>query len=596
MTNLEPARATKTWISSFALLFAAALFLLSRIVYLDQDTPPWSFVFYQPQDEPYYTISAFNLLNYGTWTHKVFDFLPPDEAPFTAFQSLLTYFGLLTLGNNFFGLRISAVACGFFVFFGMLWCLHKAPTNDPAWRRLIVGLTAAYMLGDFFFLQSNRINDPTTLMMAGIVACMMAVMAIDARMPRSLLGSLLLGLLAGFVATFVYLYMGYVAVALGAAVLFGRCHNDSRRIFLHALAFAGGVIFSVLMFAAFANIYFQMGPIELIARVVAGGGVRANFVRSNIFEFIGRHAGVAVLQNVTHNLFLYNPALLFIFLAAIPIFVLRLVRERRTIDFFVAACLVLRLLLSALIPFDYYEKKLIQVFPLVIYVVAIAAVAARPPYWNSLVAKVGWLGSYIAFLIALAILVYQLTQTRDPDQPVHADLISHTEMWIALPLLALVFLLSGRLKKIAACILVGIALLPGVRLDSKYLFAAPTFQYRDSLIRAAPKLNGKILAGGVSYSMRLYNTSIPTMNFYAYYYYGYDKFAAYNRYLFDQKLADGAILFVPFHAAAILKPTYDYVNSGGLILDEAFDIKDVEEKYKFAIYLVPRAATSEPAK
>lgn len=83
MTNLEPARATKAWISSFALLFAAALFLLSRIVYLDQDTPPWSFVFYSPSDEPYYTIPSLNLLNYGTWTHKEFDFLPPDETPFT---------------------------------------------------------------------------------------------------------------------------------------------------------------------------------------------------------------------------------------------------------------------------------------------------------------------------------------------------------------------------------------------------------------------------------------------------------------------------------------------------------------------------------
>ena len=66
--------------------------------------------------------------------------------------------------------------------------------------------------------------------------------------------------------------------------------------------------------------------------------------------------------------------------------------------------------------------------------------------------------------------------------------------------------------------------------------------------------------------MRLYNTSIPTMNFYAYYYYGYDKFAAYSQYLYEHNLADGTILFVPFHVAPILKPTYDFVNSGGLIL------------------------------
>jgi hypothetical protein len=595
MTNIESPR-TKSWISSFALLFAAALFLFSRIVYLDQDTPAWTFVFYQNQDEPYYTISAFNLLRYGTWTHKVFDFLPPDEGPLAAVQSLLTYFGLLAFGNNFFGLRMPAVACGFFVFIGTLWCLHQAPTDHPAWKKLIVGLAAAYMFGDFFFLLSNRINDPTTLMMAAIVACMMAVAAIDARMPRSLLGSLFLGLLAGFVTTFAYVYLAYVAAALGITVLLGCWRNDPGRIFLHALAFASGGIASALIFAAFTLLCFQMDPVELIARLFAGGGIRGDFIRSNIFQFIGLHAKDAILQNITHNLFLYNPALLFIFLAALPIFALRIVKERRSIDFFVAACLVLRLLLSALIPFDYYEKKLIQVFPLVIYVIAIAAISAKPLYRNSLVAKVGWLGAYIAFLIPLAIFVDRLTQTREPVVHFHSDLIAHTEIWIALPLLALVLILSGSLKKIATCILVGVVLLPGVRLDSRYLFAAPTFQYRDSLIRAAPKLNGKILAGGLAYTMRLYNTSIPTMNFYAYYYYGYDKFAAYSRYLYDNKLADGTILYVPFHAAAILKPTYDYVNSGGLILDEAFDIKDVEEKYKLAIYLVPRAATSQPGK
>lgn len=594
MTNPEPARATKAWISNVALLSAAALFLLSRIVYLDQDAPAWYFTFYAPTDEPYYTIPAFNLLRYGTWTHKVFDFLPLDEGPLTAVQSLLTYVGLLLFGNNFFGLRMSAVACGFFIFIGTLWCLHKTPGLDPAWKKLVAGLAAAYMLGDFFFLQSNRINDPTTFMMAGIVACMMAVMAIDARMPRSLLGSFLLGLLAGFAATFVYVYLIYVAAALGAAALFGCWRNDRGRIFLHALAFAAGGIISVLIFAAFVLVCFQMDPIELVSRLLATGGIRGDFIRSNMFGFIGQHAVDAVLQNVTHNLFVYNPALLFIFLAALPVFVLRLVREPHTIDFFVAACLVFRLLLSALIPFDYYEKKLIQVFPLVIYVIAISAVAAKPLYRNSFAARAGWLAAYIAFLILLAILVDRLTQTRDPAAHVHPELIAHIEMWIALPLVALVLILSGSLKKTAACVLVAVVLLPGVRLDRKYVFAAPTFQYRDSLIRAAPRLNGKILAGGVAYAMRLYNTSIPTMNFYAYYYYGYDKFAAYSRYLYDHKLADGTILFVPFHEATILKPIYDYVNAGGLVLDEAFDIRDVEEKYRFAIYLVPRAG--QPAK
>jgi hypothetical protein len=49
---------------------------------------------------------------------------------------------------------------------------------------------------------------------------------------------------------------------------------------------------------------------------------------------------------------------------------------------------------------------------------------------------------------------------------------------------------------------------------------------------------------------------------------------------------------VPFHSAEILKGTYDFVNSGGLIFDESFDIKDVEQKYNYAIYLVPSGPMS----
>jgi hypothetical protein len=574
-------------------LLAVTTFLISRILYLDRDLPSWTFTFYAPTDEPYYTIPAFNLFHYGAWIHKVFDFLPPDESPFLAAQNLLTYFGLLAFGNNFFGLRAAAVLCGLFVFSGTLWCLRRTPSDDQLWKHLVVASAAVYMIVDFFFLQSNRVNDPTIFMMAGTVVCMLLVVDSDARMQKTLLSSGVLGFAAGIIVTFVYVYMVYVAAALCATLLICRSRDGSRRVLVHMLAFSAGAVFAAALFAIFLQVCFQTNLVEAIKQLVGVGGVRAKFLTSNIFNFVAGNFREAFRETFRHNLFLYNPALLMVYLAALPVFVLKLISEKRAIDVFVATCLVFRLLLSALIPYDYYEKKLIQVFPLVVYVIATAAISAEAVFRKLLVGRRFWLVIYAVFIAFLGFVLPDFLLARDPDVHVRPGLVATAEHWIVLVILPFLFFCSRGPRMLVTLILVFVLLIPSVKLDRKFVYDAPTFQYRDSLIRVAPKLDGKILVGGVSYVMRLYNTSIPTMNFYMYYYYGYDKFATLSKYLFDQKLADGTVLFVPFHSAAILKPTYDYVNCGGLILDEVLDINDVEEKYKFGIFVVSNVRSDE---
>lgn len=571
--------------SAWLTLLAVAVFLFSRFLFLDQDLPVWALAFYQPNDELYYTISAFNLFHYGTWTHKVLDFLPPDEGPLLALQNLLTYFGLLLFGNNFFGLRSASVFCGVVVFAGTLWSVRRIPADDPFWKNFVVASAAIYMIVDYFFLQSSRVNDPTTFMMAATVGCMLLVSRVGNA--GGLRSSLLLGFAAGVVVTFVYIYMVYVAAALGLTVLVCRFRQGWRRVLLHVLVFSGGTALAVGLFAVFSSVFFQVGLIDLAGRILVTGGVRADFVARGMFSYMIDNAQEAFEETLRHNLFLYNPALLMVYLSALPVFLLTLVRERRPIDVFVAACVAFRLLLSALIPFDYYEKKLIQVFPLVIYVVAHAAISARSVYRGILGGAPLWLVFHLVFNAFLAATLPDFLVERFPKLYIKNEFVASTGPLIVLGLWPLLLASRARLRAGFAVIVVLLLMKPGIRLDREFVYKSPTFQYRDSLIRAAPKLDGKILAGGLSYAVRLYNTSIPTMNFYAYYYYGREKFGALSRQIYEQKLADGTILFVPQHPAGFLKPIYDYANNGGLVLDEALDLKDVEEKYKFGIYFVP---------
>ena len=55
-----------------AWLVVVAVFLVTRLAFLDRDLPPWNLAMYQPIDESAYTIPAFNLHHYGTGRTRTF--------------------------------------------------------------------------------------------------------------------------------------------------------------------------------------------------------------------------------------------------------------------------------------------------------------------------------------------------------------------------------------------------------------------------------------------------------------------------------------------------------------------------------------------
>jgi len=88
---------------------------------------------------------------------------------------------------------------------------------------------------------------------------------------------------------------------------------------------------------------------------------------------------------------------------------------------------------------------------------------------------------------------------------------------LAVGSVSLGFLLSARSQArtiIATIVLLAALVVPGATLAVTYVYGHPTFGYRDAMTSAAPRVDGRIVAGHWSYAMRLYNTSTPVFNSY----------------------------------------------------------------------------------
>jgi hypothetical protein len=589
------AKAIQYWKPATFLIFFI-IFLLSRIIYLDADIPIFRLLFISGPDELFWNISGFNLYKYGCWVHKVFDFLPPDELPFTSMQNFMTFLGLKLFGNNFYGLRISSAVCGAIVAVCVIYALNKQTKEDRPEKLLSIFLISIYMLFDFFFLESNRFNEPTIYSMAMIALAMTVLASTDQRYGKiTYCETLACGLLAGFSITFVYIYNVYWVAALAGAVFLSRYKDGRRQVLIHSLIFTLGILISIGAFLIFLHIAFSMSLDYYIALMKGIGGRGTNRVpqMSNLVQFttlISNNYKTAFEQFFNNNLFRYNPALLFLFLATMPVFVVKTIREQRSIDIFIILFFIFRIALSILIPYDWYEKKLVQIFPCVVYIIGAAIIYAHSVLGNFSKRKNKLIFSaYILLVIVFGFLTYRVMNNELSNSYRPIEFIAKYEFFAVLLVFPLVLIQNLRLKKLVLIILLFIVVLPNLRLSNHYVYGHPTYQRRDALISMGQKIDGKILAGGVSFAVRLYNTSIPVLNFYNYYYYGADKYNKLSKRLYQSGGVSGAIFFTPLPTDPqhFLAPTINFIKQGGLILDSEYDLGE-EDNLKYGLFLIPR--------
>jgi hypothetical protein len=555
---------------ALAILLYVILFAISRMLYLDQDAPAFWFTIYSSVDELYSTISAFNLLNHGTWTHKYFDFLPPDELPFSTLLNLMTFFSLRLFGNTFEGIRTAAVWCGGLIALSTLLCVWTVARSRGRWGIVVTAACALYLLVDFFFLTSNRFNEHTVYVMLSIAVAMLLTAYYPSTGRLSPAVALACGIFAGSTITFIYIYSMPVAIALGATIFLTHLRDGIGRLVTHVAAFVVGAAVSVGLFAIFLHYAFDMSLQYYFAMMKGIGTIgttrRMDIDPELILTLIKSNTATALYQSISQNLFRYNPALLFVFLVSLPFFIMRVIRHRKPLDIFVATFLCARLALSVYIPNDWFERKLVQIFPCVVYIVAVAALEGRSLARRYIERGVIRIASFFA-LIAIAgsithwMVIRELQVTHRPP-----DLIANNWFWLAAAASILLCWSSDKLYQAGLLAIATALVVPNLHLDYRFLYQSPSFRYRDSLKEAAVNLNGKLLAGGLSYGVRLYNTSVPVMNFYNYYWYGRERFEELGLKLYSSGVGNGTAIYLPPVDHPLFVELHRYISENKLIL------------------------------
>lgn len=501
------------------------LFLLTRTLFLDCDAPSWNTAFYQPIDEFYYTISAFNLYHYGSLCHQVLPYVPDEGYAFNLVVNLLTWSTLKLCGNTYFGLRGGAVLASL-LFFLLLYRLLPAVveweknTRQGRGHGLSWGLVVwmLYLLTDFPFLMAGHIAEPT------IFRTLAALCVLALGYCRFLRGddslqpawkSALTGIVATACVEFVYPSNLFLIPAAFVAAGLWAWRGGWRHVARHLAFFLAGFLFCTFVFWGYVTVFHGKNLIEEFAlhRELFSGRVQRQFT------FLSVLTGIRSLLRT--NLFRYNPGILFVFLVALPVFVHRAIKFRRDGDVGVLSVLSF-FLLQSLLTQDYPERKHLLILPMVILLAAGA--------WGYRDVFLDWLrqgrGRTIGFSIywgvALLLTIYFFLRNRGLVAP--GDL--HRAYWFDGVCLSALLLLAGlvlnrlggfrsglrSLSFLAALALV----VPGSVASWVFVYHSPTYVYRDALKGLAPEINGKVVPGGISYAMRLYNTSIPVLNSYAY--------------------------------------------------------------------------------
>lgn len=143
-----------------------------RIIYLDQDLPPWGIGYYQPVDEGAYSLLALNYTHYGNINPMEipgteYITTTPLQARNNIFGNLLSLAGLELLGNNYYGFRFGYVLLGFANLILYVLILRKLKNNNDnieyRYRNKLFGVFGLLLLFDFMFFLSSRIVENSSV-------------------------------------------------------------------------------------------------------------------------------------------------------------------------------------------------------------------------------------------------------------------------------------------------------------------------------------------------------------------------------------------------------------------------------------------------
>jgi len=512
------------------------LFLLTRLIYLDKDVPPWEVTMYSSFDEMLYTIPAFNLYNYGGMRHQLIEWLPDDMLIVnnSLLGNLMTFISLKIFGNNYYGLRIPAIVASFVVVMilvKLLWLeIIRTQTTRKQINRttqLIFCLTVLFILFNFPFLMASRIYEPTIIrMMSMLVLLYIATIVFDDNRLAKKSEVICFGLLVGSGVWFVYITNIFLIPAFGLFVFIYGVKKKFDIGIKYLISYVLGLTLSVIAISLVYYLIYEASYWKEIYGYIVDpkwGGRRVNVIGdTTVFSFLK-----AVSVNAHHyfetNIFYMNPVVRAMFLCLIPVFLYQAIKYRNNFHILVGL-LLMTIFAQSLFMNDFHYRKLVLLFPLVVMAIFCAILEIIVLYkendMKSTKFKYGYLFNYAIFGILMVYVLfkefYGLDRYGDEvatpfGVSVGDKAVFHLSITILLTFMVYLFQKKKYLRKILLLSLGVLVFAPELYYDYKYIFGNPEFKHRDGMKSIAKHINGK-KGIGFALGMRLYNKSHPYWN------------------------------------------------------------------------------------
>lgn len=507
-----------------AWIVVVAAFLVTRLAFLDRDLPPWNLAMYQPIDESAYTIPAFNLHHYGTWTHQDVPWVPLEGSPMNAVQSLMTSW-TMALDWTYWGFRASSVLFGLVAFLAILATVRHLVRQAQDERltlpfpgTAITGAVALLLLVDFSFLMGGRVVEATIPRLAEVALLLWLVARGTFLGPQHAAArSLVLGLLAGLAVGFGYIYNAFLLPGVLLAVGAWAWSRLSRRDVVRHVALAGaGMALALALYFGWVYLVYRQGPggwYDTWLSTYRVAGRAATFDPAGLWDlFLG-------------NIFRLDRPLMALALVALPAFAWWARRSRDPLAITVLA-LVVAFAAQTTVQSDYPQRKmlLLLVFAIPVAVGGLLRLhdfsawattgRARRGAW------VAWVGVVTLGTLALAIprgwnAVHRWLGAVDPppsSEVAYAvgGIGTLLVVGAVIGLAALVVMIAGWRRLLVARV-AGVVLLlamvgPLVAIDRRYVFTHVTTAYRDAMVSVGSLPDAEVTAVD-GHAMQLYNDS-----------------------------------------------------------------------------------------
>ena len=523
--NMSKSKITrKEWYIIFIFLM---FFLFTRIFLLDSDPPSWNISQYQPIDEFYYSIPAFSLYHYGDWDYQIFiDIKTDDPSISNILGNGMIYFTLKLFGNNYFGLRMAAVFASTMIFFLLFLSLKNYDSNIPksshSPNRALVAYMALYFLLDFSFLMASRIVEPTIFR---IVALIIIIYLYSLPLMEKELESKWLSFIWGFLAVVVVLYVYptnlFIFFSLLTACFISALKKNLNNAFIQISVFLTGSILAVISCELFTRMFLDTSFFQELLKLYGEFSGRISIVDGQNIIIVIKRFIYNILHLLSTNIFRFNPFLLFFFLASLPVFFYKLVKERNNRDIFLAAIFIFYFLQSLFIN-DYYYRKPIILLPIVIMII-FCAIINREIFYNYIRENKKMYILYSLFWLSSTCVSLGVYLLNCSERNVNYYMLTGNFVYIGLIVFVILFISISRFyfsknqpSSFIILVAMTILLLPNIYLGIKHIYYNPTYSYRDTMIELSQYIDGEIVVGGMAYGFRLYNSSVPVLNAYPY--------------------------------------------------------------------------------